>query len=150
MEKINAPSIQRRCVPVFASADYDESADDDAGESDADAHTDPRHWLLVQVVEAIRKTCSGSRHEATLCNKPGLIFKSKLVWVWLSLTCGESGATGKSGIMTRGGIFSYCQLHHVRKRAVAHVVGCWNFYQVNLAWTQVLQQRHGDASCGWM
>lgn len=49
-------------VPVFASADDDESADDDADERDADSHSDSRHWLLVQVVETIRKDCEASEN----------------------------------------------------------------------------------------
>lgn len=48
-------------LPFFASANNDEGADDDADESYADSHSDPRHWLLVQMVEAIRKGCKTRR-----------------------------------------------------------------------------------------
>lgn len=43
-------------VPVFAPADNYEGADNDADERDADSHSDACHRLLVQMVEAIRKT----------------------------------------------------------------------------------------------
>jgi len=52
-------SIQTYEVPIFPSADDDERADDDADESDADSNSDPCHRLLIQVVEAIRKSCEG-------------------------------------------------------------------------------------------
>lgn len=35
--------LRHTVLPVFASADNDEGADDDADESDADSHSDPCH-----------------------------------------------------------------------------------------------------------
>lgn len=48
---------QALCLPGFASADNNKSTDDDADEGDAHADGDPRHRVLVQVVEAVRKGC---------------------------------------------------------------------------------------------
>lgn len=65
------------------------------------------------------------------------------------VTCGVCGATGEPGILTRGEICSYCQLHRMTKWPIAHLVGCRNFHKVNLTRLQVLQQSHGDAPCWW-
>lgn len=56
------------------------------------------------------------------------------------LTCGVGGAVREPGIMTRGEVCLDSQLHRMRKRPIAHVVGRRNFHKVNLAGLQLLQQ----------
>lgn len=43
--------------PCFTLGEEDEDAEDDAGQSDAHANDDPRHGLLVDVVQAVDKCC---------------------------------------------------------------------------------------------
>lgn len=60
-------------VPVSASAGNNKSTDDDADERDADAHCDPCHRLLVQVVKAFRKGCEVLRQGCYVINHLSLL-----------------------------------------------------------------------------
>lgn len=133
-------------VPVFAPADNNEGADDDADERDADSYSDPRHRLLVQMVEAIRKTWRGFKAGCTSASKRFEV-ESERPALSCELTSGEGGAARESVVAARGEVCSHRQLHHAGKRSVAHSVGRRNLHQVNVARLQVLQQSHGGGPC---
>lgn len=133
-------------VPVFAPADNNEGADDDADERDADSYSDPRHRLLVQMVEAIGKTWRGFKAGCTSASKRFEI-ESERPALSCALTSGVGGAARESVVAARGEVCSHRQLHRAGKRSVAHSVGRRNLHQVNVARLQVLQQSHGGGSC---
>lgn len=133
-------------VPVLAPADDYESADDDADECDADSHSDSRHRLLVQMVEAIRETWQRFKADSRSVSK-WLKIEGERPALLCELTGGVRWAAGESMVAAWGEVSSHRQLHHAGKRTVAHIVGRRNLHQVNVARLQVLQQSHGGAPC---